>query len=94
MALSGEPIAASHARIARYIDRLSYGTAGRKALHFLETIAWAWSPERRSCFGHSKDHVEPTKEDVAIVVQLADPKNSVAVRVAAIAAIAQAGRAR
>lgn len=91
MALPEEPIAAGRDRIARYIDRLSYGTAGRKALHFLETIAWAWSPERRSCFGYVKHHVDPTTEAVAIVTQLAEPQNSVAIRVAALAAIAQAG---
>lgn len=88
MAYSEEPIAA---RIARYLDRLSYGTAGRKALHFVETIAWAWAPERRSCFGYVKHHVEPTYDDVTTVAELAGPKHDPSVRVAALAAIAQAG---
>lgn len=91
MALSEEPLAAYRARIARYIDRLSYGTAGRKSLHFLETIAWAWSPERRSCFGAVKHHVEPTRDDVLTVAELAGAKSHASVRVAALAAIAHAG---
>lgn len=79
------------ARIARYLMRLSDGTAGRKALFFLETVAWAWGPERRSCFDGVKHRVVPTRDDVALVASYGGASRPAAVRIAVLAALAQAG---
>jgi hypothetical protein len=78
-------------RIARYLGRLAAGTAGRKAQFFLESIASAWAPELQSCLGRSKWHVAASADDVATVAAEAGPDRATPLRVAALAAIAQAG---
>lgn len=78
-------------RIARYLGRLAGGTAGRKAQYFVESIASAWAPELKSCLGHTKWHVAPTADDVATVAAEAARDWSTPLRVAALAALAQAG---
>jgi hypothetical protein len=78
------------ARIARYLGRLAGGTAGRKVLYFLESIASAWAPELRSCLGRTKWHVAASATDVATVAAEAAPDRATPLRVAALAALAQA----
>src|SRR3954466_2627941 len=78
-------------RIARYLGRLAAGTAGRKAQYFLECIAAAWGPELLSCLGGTKWHVGASELDVATVAAEAGRDRPTRVRVAALAALAQAG---
>jgi len=77
-------------RIARYLGRLAGGTAGRKAQFFVESIASAWAPELKSCLGRTKWHVAPSADDVATVAAEAARDRPTPLRVAALAAIAQA----
>ena len=78
-------------RIARYLGRLAGGTAGRKAQFFLESIASAWAPELKSCLGRTKWHVAPSADDVATVAAEAARDRPTPRRLAALAALAQAG---
>ncbi len=78
------------ARIARYLDRLARGTAGRKAQFFLESVASAWAPELKSCLGRTKWHVSPSARDVATVAAEAACDRSTSRRLAALAALAHA----
>ena len=78
-------------RIARYLGRLARGTAGRKAQFFLESIASAWGPEPKACFGCTKWHVTASADDVATVAAEAGPDRPTPIRIAALAALAQAG---
>lgn len=80
-------------RIARYLDRLAGGSSSssRKAQYFLDAIASAWGPELTSSFGRTKWHVEARAEDMPIVAARASIAWPTRVRLAALAAIAQAG---
>lgn len=78
-------------RIARYLERLAGGTAGRKAQFFLDAVASAWGPELKSCFGRTKWHVAPRPADVVVVAGEAAPGRPVGVRVSALSALAQSG---
>jgi hypothetical protein len=78
-------------RIARHLERLSGGTAGRKAQFFLDAITSAWSPELSSCFGRTKWHVAVRAEDVVTVAGFAEHSPKPEVRVAALSALAHGG---
>jgi hypothetical protein len=78
-------------RIARYLERLADGTAGRKAQFFLDAIASAWGPQLLSSFGHTKWHVAPTTAAVDTIALEAAATRPTGVRVSALCAIAQAG---
>jgi hypothetical protein len=78
-------------RIARYLARIEGGTAGRKKQFFLDAIASAWGPELKSCLGSTKFHVVARPEHVVMIAAEASPGRPAAVRVSALAAIAQAG---
>lgn len=77
-------------RIARYLGRLASGTAGRKAHFFLDVVASAWQPERKSRFGgRTRWHVAPRAGDVATVADHARAGRALGVRLAALSAIAR-----
>jgi HEAT repeat protein len=79
-------------RIARYLGRLAGGTAARKAQFFLDSVASAWQPELKSCFGgRTHWHVAPRAADLATVVDHAGAGRPLGVRLAAFSAIARAG---